>query len=113
MSELVSETRPVAGFHRVALEGIGQLTIEPADTESLVIEAPAELLPFIGAKVRNGRLRLYQKFAGLQSLVGPHGPIHYRLTVKELDSIDVSGAGRVNSGELVAENDGYLGQRRG
>ena len=103
MSELARETRPVAGFHQVALDGNGQLFIEPADEESLVVEAPAELLPYIGTEVRNGRLRLFQKFAGLKSLLGPHGPIHYRLTVKALDSIHVSGAGRVYSGELVAE----------
>lgn len=92
-----SESRPVSGFDGVELSSFGTLQIEQTGTESLTIEADADVLPSLTSEVAAGVLRL-----GLapNTTIDDARPVVYRLTVAALDSITVSGAGDVTATDL-------------
>jgi len=93
--------RQVNNFHAVSLAGIGELHIEVADQEKLVIQAEDNLLEYIDTKVQNGSLNI-----GIRPGVNldPQKPINYFLSIKSLDSISVSGLGNANAPALTAGN---------
>ena len=74
---LATESRAVAGFTEVSLSGAGHLIVEQTGVESLTITAEDNLLPFV------------------RSNVNPTHEVLYRLTVRDLTALDVSGASRV------------------
>jgi Putative auto-transporter adhesin, head GIN domain len=69
---------------------VGQLQIEQTGTESLTIEAEDNLLPMLTSDVTSNRLELGIK---PNSSINPTRDIIYRVTVKDLGQIVVSGAG--------------------
>jgi hypothetical protein len=91
---MTSEPRDVSGFDEVELRGVGNLSIQQADNESLTVEAEEDVLPKIRTEVENKRL-----------IIGPEPgtsinttkPINYRLTVKDLNALEVSGSGNVEA----------------
>jgi hypothetical protein len=89
---VVTETRPVAGVSSVALSGAGRLIVEQTGFESLQIEAEDNVMPQVVSEVSGGRLSL-----GLApgSDVISTRPIVYRLTVRDLEAIETSGASTV------------------
>lgn len=95
-----SEERPVSGFDRVSLSGIGQLEIVVGDEESLVIEAEDNLLQYITTEVRGRELGI-----GVQRGISldPTEPIRYSLTVTDLSRVQVSGSGSVFMETLETE----------
>jgi hypothetical protein len=89
---MATEARDVQGFREVSLSGVGALTIEHGDRESLIIEAEDNILEIIETKVVNERLTIgFDRPA----TVVPTKSIRYRLTVINLDAIDLSGAGSI------------------
>lgn len=104
MTNLVTEDREVSDFRRVRLGGFGSLTITPGDQEALQVETDAKLLPRITTEVREGTLVLKVNSGWLGLRHARDTPVRYRLTVKELEGIQVSGAGKVQASNLVAEH---------
>ncbi|MGH8910660.1 MAG: head GIN domain-containing protein [Egibacteraceae bacterium] len=88
--QVVSESRTVSGFTGVALTGIGELRIEQTGDESLTIEAEDNILPLLTSDVSARILRLGTRS---NTSIVTTKPIIYRLTVKDLSSLTVSGAG--------------------
>ena len=88
-----TESRNVSGFQAVSLSGVGNLTIDENGTESLTVEAEDNLLPYIQTEVQGNRLVIGSKD---NTNLNPTKPINYRLTVKDLNSIDLSGAGKID-----------------
>ena len=88
------ESRDVSDFDEVELRGVGNLSIEQTGSESLSVEAQADVLPKLTTRVVNHRL-----------IIGPTPnttihttePINYKLTVKDLSAVEVSGAGNVEA----------------
>ncbi|HEU4867310.1 MAG TPA: head GIN domain-containing protein [Actinomycetota bacterium] len=97
---LKSEERPVSGFDRVSIQGIGDLQIEQSGEESLTIEAEDNLLPLLVSEVEGGRLKL-----GIRpnSSISATKPIVYRLKVKTLNGIDGSGSVTIDAVGLDAD----------
>jgi hypothetical protein len=95
----VTENREVNGFTGVELTAIGDLRIEQTGTESLTIEAEANVLRQLTSDVAGGILRL-GVIPG--ATIDDSGPIVYRLSVVTLDSIAVAGAGDVMASNLRA-----------
>ena len=89
-----AESRTVSGFTKVQVSGAGILNIAQTGTESLTISAEDNLLPLLTSDVSNGTLILGVKQG--QS-ISPTEPITYTLTVKQLTSIDLSGAASINA----------------
>jgi hypothetical protein len=82
----------VAGFEEVSLSGAGHLIVEQSGVESLTITAEDNLLPFIRSDVQGDTLVLgFTPGAN----VNPTREVLYRLTVRDLTGLDVSGASRV------------------
>ncbi|MBX2997025.1 MAG: DUF2807 domain-containing protein [Caldilineaceae bacterium] len=98
---VVSEPREVSNFTAVALSGSGNLTITQGEAETLVVEADDNLLELIETEVRNGTLHL--GFRSGVNLINPSRAVQYRLTVRDLNALTVSGSGNARVGSLVGE----------
>lgn len=98
--EVVTEERDVREFRKVILSGIGQLKIETGETQDLRIEAEDNLLEYIETEVSGDTLTI-----GISERTNlrPTEPINYYLTVTELDTIEVSGAGSIDAPDLEAD----------
>lgn len=98
--EVVMEEIDVGNFNSVELTGVGRLTIEIGEEETLVIEAEDNLIEYIETNVHGDTLQI-----GIRERINinPTEPISYSLTVVSLESIIISGAGNVSAPDLEAE----------
>jgi hypothetical protein len=97
---LTSEPRTVSGFTAVSLSGSGHLILEQTGTEALTITAEDNILPYLTSEVSGTQLRLGPKSnTSLQTTQ----EITYRLTVKSLDALEVTGSGTVEAQGIKAE----------
>jgi hypothetical protein len=97
---VLTEARPVSGFDQISVSGAGELTLTQGDEETLTIEAEDNLLPFIRSEVSLGHL-----------FIGPHNvnfhatkPIHYRIGLKNLNALHLSGAVRAEADAIRTEH---------
>jgi hypothetical protein len=88
---VVSQNRPVSGFSSVLLNGTGKLIIEQSGTESLTVTADDNVQPLITSEVRDGRLVL-----DIKSCIQNPREITYKVTVKDLQRVKISGAADAN-----------------
>jgi len=90
--EIVTETRHISGFTTVELSGIGTLIIEQGGKESLEITAEENILKYLKSDINGRNLRL-----GVDDFVSiePTKEIIYHLTVKKLETIEISGLGNI------------------
>jgi hypothetical protein len=99
---IITDTRTVGDFDAVAFSSLGDLTIQPGERESLVIEAEDDILPLIRTEVRDGTLTIGYGEPGARLDRYPTRPIRFTLTVVQLESIDLAGAGNVVATGLEA-----------
>lgn len=99
--KVVSEERPVSGFHAVEISGSGEAEIVQGQEEGLTIEMEDNLLPYMKSEVVNGILRIGFEPDDVLSSFRPTKPIKFHIRVKELDSIQVSGAVNVSMDGLT------------
>ena len=81
----------MSGFSAVSLGGAGHVVIEQTGTESLAVTTDDNLLPYIRTEVRGHTLEL----GFTDSLTNPR-PTHdvvFKLTVKTIEGLDLSGSG--------------------
>ncbi len=108
-NDVRTETREVSDFDRVTLTGFGELFITQGDEESLTIEAPQEILDRIRTDVIDGKLilrfsRNWLDWIGDLLTVGFAGKrVKYALTVKQLTSLAIMGACRVQVAEIETD----------
>jgi hypothetical protein len=95
--QVATETRSVSGFTAIDLAGSGEVTVEQGNAESLTIEADDNVLPRLTSEVSNSTLKLDKK-PGLT--INRQSPIRYRVTVKDLTGIAVSGSGSIQAQEM-------------
>jgi hypothetical protein len=91
---IVTESRSVAGFTGVEMPGDGELHIEVTGTESLTITADDNLMQFLRSDRFGSRLIL-DRLSGVS--IRPTRGVIYKLTVKNLDDIRVSGDGTIDA----------------
>jgi len=97
---VVDETRNPNNFSGVQLSMEGTLHIVMGSSESLRIEAEDNLLEYIQTDVKAGKLVIETlQGVNLQSTQ----PIHYYLTVEELNSIGNSSSGDVEAEDLQSQ----------
>jgi hypothetical protein len=99
--ETSSEDRPVSGFTKVQLDGIGTLNITMGDTESLTVEADTNLLPHIITEVSGDTLiiRMQERVIPINMITD----VTYTLNAKSLDSVKLSGLGDINVSPLQTD----------
>ncbi len=93
----VTETRAVNNVNAVEFAFIGELQITQGDEESLTITGDDNIVPLVRTTVRDGVLRID---AGAANVGRPIVPLRYALTVKNLDSLSLSGLGNVEMASL-------------
>ena len=99
---VTTETRNVSGFHGVDLLNSGDVIVTQGDTEGLVIEGEDNIIPLVETQVAgDGTLRI-----GFKSHEEIHVTKHliFKLSVKNLDSVVVTGSGDITSKALKAEH---------
>jgi hypothetical protein len=92
-----TETREVSGFSSVELSGSGELILEQTGRESLTIEADDNLLPLLTSEVSGDALHLGVR---PNTTLRPRKPIIYRLTVRQLGGLQISGSGTVTASNI-------------
>lgn len=99
--DVVTEDRDVSGFDKVDLQGIGNLTIVLGTEEALTITADDNLMEYITTDVYNDTLEI-----GMEPnlSIDPSRTIEYKLTVKELSSVVLSGFGNIDADKLSGED---------
>jgi hypothetical protein len=98
---VVTESRPVSGFSAVAVGGNAELFIEQTGTESLTVTTDDNLLRYLSVEVSNGMLDLTttDPFTQLRPTKG----VVYKLTVRRLNDLAVSGRGSVHVDNVDAD----------
>jgi hypothetical protein len=87
-----TESREVSGFDSIAISAFGEVQIRQGDTESLTIEAPSDYLRYVESTVENNTLTISTR----RGFIGaPVRRVFYTLTVKDLKSLQLSGAGTI------------------
>ena len=95
-----TEPRDVSGFSKVELAGSGDLTIDQTGSESLSIEAGDKVLPNLSSDVVGNTLVLGPKRG---AVLPPGARISYRLSVKDLTGLTVSGSGDVAAPKITTD----------
>ncbi|HRP95459.1 MAG TPA: head GIN domain-containing protein [Rhodocyclaceae bacterium] len=99
-SDTAIEQRTVSGIERVVMGTTGELVIRQGASESLQIESEARLLPKIASEVRDGTLHLHFRTPQASTTY----PLVFRLTVKQLESLDSTASADVHIGALRSED---------
>ena len=102
-----TETRALAAFHRIELDGQFDVTLVQGSTESVTIEAPASIMPRIRTDVRNETLLIslrtertvWDWFLGR----GLGRPVRVIINLREIDRIEGAGAVSVVTERLKAD----------
>jgi len=102
--KLTTETRSVSGFNSVLFAGLGDVTITQGQTEGLTIEAEDNIMPKIVTEVRGSQLYIGFERQNWQDIVRPTRSIKFTLSVKNLNSLEISGVGSLTAGTLRAED---------
>jgi len=95
---IVTSEVDVRGFSGVTFASFGNLFIEVGSTEELRIEVDDNLISYFDANVDSKMLTIT-----VEDGVEPSEEVNFYLTVKELDTIELTGAGKVESAALRAE----------
>jgi hypothetical protein len=98
---VVTETRQVSDFSALVFAGAGDITITQGETEALTIEAEDNVIARIRTRVQDGKLII--DYDTTQAIVSPTRPIRFNLAVKNLNAIDLSGAGNILATDFKAE----------
>ena len=90
---LTNETKDVNGVKQVSLDGMGTIVLKQGNEESLTIEAEDNIMPHIQSKVEGDKLSISYD----TNTPTPTKDIKFYLTVKDINSIIISGAGMIES----------------
>jgi hypothetical protein len=96
---VITETREVSQFDRVAISGSGHVSIVQGDKESLTIEADDNLLPLIKSDVTGGLLKVGPENVNLN----PSRTIQYQLHLKHLKELHLSGSLDAEAGAIQSD----------
>lgn len=100
---IITENRNISSFDRIIFSGIGEMTIEQGNEESLTVRADDNILPYIHTEVENNALILGFVDSDQIFIFNPTDEIQFYLTVKNLSQIDFPGAGSIKINNLETE----------
>lgn len=105
---IVTEEREVSDFDQISLSGVGNLIITQGEEEGLTVEADENLMEIIITEVVNDKLEIKYKKQGLFGVFGFVNlftdDINFRVSVKDLESINISGSGSAISDNIVTDD---------
>lgn len=97
---VINESRSVSGFNQIDLTGTGEIIITQGNTESITVAAEDNLMQYIKTGVNNNKLSLSFD-NGMPRLTKG---VKFYITVKDLNSINTSGNGKIVSDNLKVNN---------
>ncbi len=98
---IISEARPVSGFTAIDFRTFGQVTITQGDSESLTIKGSDNIVPLIKTSVSGGVLKIQMEENVDVTGVTKDNLLTFTITVKNLNDLTVSGAGKVEMNSLT------------
>jgi hypothetical protein len=106
-SHLATELRRVGAFNRILLRNVGDVILTQGATPSLRVEAAPHLLPEVISRVQDGCLLLGVGHTWWEAIttemLHPRGYVIYRVTVADLDELEIHGTGEVECARLVVD----------
>jgi hypothetical protein len=98
--------RHLSGFHAVDVAGSFDVRITQGSTESVKVQAPADMMDRVKTEVSGGVLKIYNKHDTFHwgDLWGHHKKIVVYVTAKNLDAVSVTGSGDVDFREGISAN---------
>ena len=102
--KVVTEERQVSDFDKVLFGCSGVLNIVQGNKESLTIKADDNIMPYIEAEVRGGRLRINIKDQGRFINIQPSRDIEFNLTLKDICELELVGSGSIRSQSLKSQD---------
>lgn len=97
---VINESRNVGTFNQIDLNGAGELIITQGNKESVTIEAPDNYMSNIKTSISNNKLSI----GFTNNMLMTSQSIKIYVTVKDINSINVSGAGKINAQNLNANS---------
>jgi Putative auto-transporter adhesin, head GIN domain len=97
---VINQTKSVQGVNQVSLDGTGTVILHQGNQESLTIEAEDNIIPHIQSNVNGNKLSLSYD----TNTPTPTKTVKFDLTVKDLSSISISGAGKVETSGFKTQN---------
>jgi hypothetical protein len=94
--KIVNESRSINGFNQIDLSGNGEMIITQGNTESVIVEADDNLMQYIKTGVNNNKLSISFD----NSMPRPTKRVKFYITVKDLNSINTFGNGKIVSNSL-------------
>lgn len=91
---VISEKRNISDFSNISLEGSGRVVIEQSGVDSLTVTCDDNILRYIESEVRGNTLVLGER-SGVS--LSPSTDILYKVTLRRLDTLDISGSGVVEA----------------
>ncbi|MES2807677.1 MAG: head GIN domain-containing protein [Bacteroidota bacterium] len=99
-----NEDRHLSGFHAVNVAGSFDVFIKQGSTESVVVDAPADVINYILTEVSGGTLKIYSKNnSGWKNIFSNKKVVVY-VTLKTVDAISLTGSGDVSFKDGVSAN---------
>ncbi len=95
---IIEEDRSISNFDSIDISTIGTLIITQDQKESLTITADDNIIPLIRSKVERGEL----KISSQDTLLTDN--IVYKLSIKDISSLDISGSANVKSESIISDN---------
>jgi hypothetical protein len=96
--QIVSQTRPVSGFHEISVSDGATLIVKQTGQESLRVVADDNLIDQVRAEVRDGKLRL--GFERSRPFASQHG-LRFEVEVRELSEVSASGGSHVEASGIA------------
>jgi hypothetical protein len=99
----MTETRTISSATAVSLDASGELTITQGPTMSLTVTADDNILPYLRTEVKDGTLHIDLVGTSAFSSFRTKVPIHFELTLPDLQALAVSGSGTAHADSLTAK----------
>lgn len=93
--QTVSELRSISGFKSVDVGGVFQVEITAQKEFAVEVEADDNLLPLVKTEIRGGTLHIE-----MDKKVHTSNPLRVRISLPDIDHLDVSGAANVTVNDL-------------
>jgi len=96
--------RTFNSFDGISLLGSGNVEIIHGNKNEVIIHAPNDLIPYLITEVDNGTLKIGKRKKGWKKFKYFMEEIGYKITVKDIDHLKISGSGDINADELNGKN---------
>ena len=101
---IITEERTVSGFTGIDFSTFGKVVLTQGDTESLTIRGSDNIVPMVKTSVDGGILRIYMEEGINITNMTDENVLIFTITVKDLTSLNLSGAGKVTMDSLSTLN---------